>query len=94
MIILLITGLMLNLAGVLVFYISLSRYLRSAEIMLKAHETYITSVNNPNTPIVQFTGAETHLVKGKKILKRGIIISILSFISGFALVTYVVVQII
>lgn len=81
----LIAGLTLYLVGILTLIISLTGYFKGVELMLTAHETYILSVNQTSKPIVQITGTDVHLRKAQKKLKKGILISIICFVTGFAL---------
>lgn len=86
-------GLLFNFAGILIFIISLMKYLDAAEIMLNMHEEYVLSIIAPHRrPIVQVTGTDLHLAKGKEILKWGIVISLLCLAVGFALFADVLIQ--
>lgn len=83
----LIGGLLLYLVGILTLIISLTNYFKELEVLLNIHKTNILSIQKSSNPAVQLTEANTPFEKKNIHLKRGVLVSIVCFITGFVLQT-------
>jgi len=87
-----VVGLFLNIAGTIILAISLGRYLLGLHMMTMAHELFLLAINQPPMPIVQFTGTDTHVDKGRRRAKWLSFLGLTLVIAGFVAQVWALLQ--
>lgn len=77
-------GLLLGLAGSVVLAISLNGVIAALSLATDAHDVAIEGLLSPTSPIVRFTGTDTHVTQGRKssgrLVELGLWLLVLSFL--------------
>ena len=78
-------GLISNIVGTIILAFSINAYIGGLLIMLTGHEvTLLSMLNTQRKPVVQFTGTDTHVERGRKTSQKLLIIGLLMVVAGFA----------